>query len=150
MFSQDFHQFVESLTVAKAEYLIVGGYAVGFYGHPRYTGDMDIWINQTSENAKKVIRAIDLFGFSSLGITEADLLKPQNIIQMGNPPLRIDILTEIDGVSFDECYPRRKHLKIADLEFDFIAFTDLVANKKASGRPKDLDDIANMKPSISE
>ena len=150
MFSQDFHQFVESLTEAKAEYLIVGGYAVGFYGHPRYTGDMDIWINQTPENVVKIVKAIDLFGFSSLGITELDLLKPQNVIQMGNPPLRIDLLTGIDGVTFAECYSRRKHLKIADLEFNFIAFADLLANKKASGRAKDLEDIANMKPGFSD
>jgi predicted nucleotidyltransferase len=146
MFSKDFHQFVESLTEAKAEYLIVGGYAVGFYGHPRYTGDMDIWINQTSENAKKVIKAIEIFGFSSLGITESDLLTPHNIIQMGNPPLRIDILTEIDGVAFDDCFARRRFLKVADLEFNFISYTDLVANKTASGRAKDLDDINHIKP----
>jgi len=110
---------------------------------------MDIWINQTPENVEKVIKAIDIIGFSSLGITKDDLLKPQNIIQMGNPPLRIDLLTDIDGVSFAECYERRKHLKIADLEFYFIAYQDLVANKQASGRAKDLEDIANMKPSQS-
>jgi hypothetical protein len=107
---------------------------------------MDIWINQTSENAKKVIKAIEIFGFSSLGITESDLLTPHNIIQMGNPPLRIDILTEIDGVAFDDCFARRRFLKVADLEFNFISYTDLVANKTASGRAKDLDDINHIKP----
>ena len=148
MFSPDFHQFVESLAATKAKYLIVGGYAVGIHGHPRYTGDMDIWIQQSPENAARVIKAIDLFGFSSLGITKEDLLDPNNVIQMGNPPLRIDLLTEIDGVNFAECYPNRKVLNIAGLEFNFIGYQDLVKNKKESGRGKDIEDLANLKPPI--
>ena len=146
MFSQDFHQFVESLTEAKVDYLIVGGYAVGIHGHPRFTGDMDIWINQNQENAKRVIEAIDYFGFSSLGITVDDLLVPKNVIQMGNPPLRIDILTEIDGVGFEDCFPNKKVVTIAGLQFNFISYQDLIKNKLASGRAKDLDDVSNLKP----
>jgi hypothetical protein len=146
MFSQDFHQFVESLTEAKVDYLIVGGYAVGIHGHPRFTGDMDIWINQNQENAKRVIEAIDYFGFSSLGITVNDLLVPKNVIQMGNPPLRIDILTEIDGVGFEDCFPNKKVVTIAGLQFNFISYQDLIKNKLASGRAKDLDDVSNLKP----
>jgi hypothetical protein len=146
MFSQDFHQFVESLTEAKVDYLIVGGYAVGIHGHPRFTGDMDIWINQNQENAKRVIEAIDYFGFSSLGITIDDLLVPKNVIQMGNPPLRIDILTEIDGVGFEDCFPNKKVVTIAGLQFNFISYQDLIKNKLASGRAKDLDDVSNLKP----
>jgi hypothetical protein len=146
MFSQDFHQFVESLTEAKVDYLIVGGYAVGIHGHPRFTGDMDIWINQNQENAKRVIEAIDYFGFSSLGITVDDLLVPKNVIQMGNPPLRIDILTEIDGVGFEDCFPNKKVVTIAGLQFNFISYKDLIKNKLASGRAKDLDDVSNLKP----
>jgi len=146
MFSQDFHQFVKSLTEAKVDYLIVGGYAVGIHGHPRYTGDMDIWINQNQENAKRVIEAIDYFGFSSLGITVDDLLVPKNVIQMGNPPLRIDILTEIDGVGFEDCFPNKKVVTIAGLQFNFISYKDLIKNKLASGRAKDLDDVSNLKP----
>jgi len=146
MFSQDFHQFVESLTEAKVDYLIVGGYAVGIHGHPRFTGDMDIWINQNQENAKRVIEAINYFGFSSLGITVDDLLVPKNVIQMGNPPLRIDILTEIDGVGFEDCFPNKKVVTIAGLQFNFISYQDLIKNKLASGRAKDLDDVSNLKP----
>ena len=146
MFSQDFHQFVESLTEAKVDYLIVGGYAVGIHGHPRFTGDMDIWINQNQENAKRVIEAINYFGFSSLGITVDDLLVPKNVIQMGNPPLRIDILTEIDGVGFEDCFPNKKIVTIAGLQFNFISYQDLIKNKLASGRAKDLDDVSNLKP----
>ncbi len=145
MFDKDFHEFVESLEKTKARYLIVGGYAVGFYGHPRFTGDMDIWIEMTEENAAKVLAAIQIFGFDSLGITKADLLKEGNIIQMGSPPLRIDLLTQIDGVIFQNCYPKRKTVTFSGLQYEFIGYQDLLTNKLSSNRGKDIDDVENLK-----
>jgi len=105
MLSQDFKEFVELLNKNKVEYLIVGGYAVGIYGYPRYTGDLDVWIKPSLENAEKMVIVIQEFGFASLGLTKEDFRTEGNVIQMGYPPFRIDILTRIDGVIFDHCYP---------------------------------------------
>lgn len=144
MFSQDFKDFVELLIKHEAEYLIVGGYAVGIHGHPRYTGDLDIWLNPTSENAEKILRCVNEFGFSSFNLKITDFTKEGNIIQLGYPPLRIDLLTQIDGVSFDECYPNKMEIEIADITVNFIGYHDLIKNKKETGRLKDLDDIENL------
>lgn len=108
MFSKDFREFVELLIKHKAEYLIVVGYAVGIHGYPRYTGDLDIWLNPTDENATRILEAIRDFGFSSSDITIDDLTKEGNVIQLGYPPLRIDLLNHIDGVMFEECYKNKK------------------------------------------
>jgi predicted nucleotidyltransferase len=147
MFSQDFKEFVQLLIENRAEYLIVGGYAVGIHGHPRYTGDLDIWLNPTTVNAEKIIKVIKDFGFGTIDFKINDFTTPNNIIQLGYPPLRIDLLTNIDGVSFEECYQNRKEINIEGLVINFISYHDLVKNKKASGRHKDLDDIENMKES---
>ena len=130
MFSQDFKEFVELLIKYKTEYLIVGGYAVGIHGHPRYTGDLDIWLNPTLENAEKVILCVNDFGFASVGLKVSDFTKEGNIIQLGFPPLRIDLLTEIDGVKFNECYNNRKEVEIEDIIVNFIGYWDLLENKK--------------------
>ena len=145
MFSQDFKEFVELLIKNKAEYLIVGGYAVGVHGHPRYTGDLDIWLNPSLENAKKILACVNEFGFSSYGLTESDFTKEESIIQLGYPPLRIDLLTNIDGVTFDECYKNRMEVEIDDLLVNFIGYKDLLKNKEKSGRLRDLDDLDNLK-----
>lgn len=145
MFSQDFKEFIELLSKHKAEYLIVGGYAVGVHGHPRYTGDLDVWLNPSPENAELILKCVIEFGFSSYGLSQSDFTKPGNVIQLGYPPLRIDLLTEIDGVTFDECYKNRKEVIIGDLKVNFIGYKDLLKNKKESGRPRDIDDIDNLK-----
>jgi predicted nucleotidyltransferase len=145
MFSQDFREFIELLIKHKAEYLIVGGYAVGVHGHPRYTGDLDIWLNPSPENAELILQSVREFGFSSFGLTQADFTKPGNVIQLGYPPLRIDLLTGIDGVTFVECYKNRKEVIIDDLKVNFIGYKDLLKNKKESGRPRDIDDIDNLR-----
>jgi predicted nucleotidyltransferase len=144
MFNQDFREFVELLIKHKVDYLIVGGYAVGIHGYPRYTGDLDIWLHNTPENADKILKVVNEFGFSTYGLTAADFTKPENIIQLGYPPLRIDLLTHIDGVSFDECFPNRKEVIIENLTVNFISYDDLLKNKKASGRNRDKDDIENL------
>ena len=145
MFSQDFSEFVRLLNQHNVEYLIVGGYAVGIHGHPRYTGDLDIWLNPTPENSLKIIQCINKFGFGSFNLKAQDFTKPGNIIQLGYPPLRIDLLTEIDGVTFDECYANKKEVVIDNLVVNFIRYWDLLKNKKQTGRHKDLDDIENLK-----
>ena len=145
MFSQDFREFIELLIKNKAEYLIVGGYAVGIHGHPRYTGDLDIWLNPTPQNAEQILMSVNEFGFSSFKLTQEDFTKPGNVIQLGYPPLRIDLLTEIDGVTFEACYKNRKEVTIEDLKVNFIGYNDLLKNKKESGRPRDIDDIDNLK-----
>lgn len=145
MFSQDFREFIELLIKHNAEYLIVGGYAVGVHGHPRYTGDLDIWLNPSPQNAELILKSVIEFGFSSYGLSQADFTKPGNVIQLGYPPLRINLLTEIDGVTFEECYKNRKEVIIDDLKVNFIGYKDLLKNKKESGRPRDIDDIDNLK-----
>ena len=144
MFSPDFREFVELLNKNDVLYMIVGGYAVGFHGHPRYTGDLDIWLLPTQDNANKIVKAIESFGFGSLGISQEDLSSEGLIIQLGYPPLRIDLLTSIDGVKFEECYPNRKTTVIDGLLINFISYDDLIKNKKASGRHQDLGDIENL------
>ncbi len=145
MFSQDFREFIELLIKNKAEYLVVGGYAVGIHGHPRYTGDLDIWLNATPLNAERILRSVNEFGFASFKLTQEDFTKPGNVIQLGYPPLRIDLLTEIDGVTFEECFSNRKEVIIDDLTVNFIGYEDLLKNKKESGRPRDIDDIDHLK-----
>jgi predicted nucleotidyltransferase len=144
MFSPDFREFVALLNKHEVQYMIVGGYAVGIHGHPRYTGDLDIWLLPDSVNATKILKAIKAFGFGLLDIKEADLTKEDSIIQLGYPPLRIDLLTSIDGVHFNECYPNRKEIEIDGLPVNFIGYADLIKNKKASGRHQDLGDIENL------
>ena len=145
MFSQDFKEFVELLIKNNAEYLIVGGFAVAIHGHPRYTGDLDIWINPTQQNAENIVKVVNAFGFASFQLTPEDFIKPGNVIQLGYPPFRIDILTEVDGVEFDDCFENRKQVTIGEMKVNFISYNDLMKNKKASGRPIDLDDIDNLK-----
>jgi predicted nucleotidyltransferase len=144
MFSPDFREFIGLLNKYKAKYMVVGGYAVGIHGHPRYTGDLDIWLLPDDDNANKILNAIKDFGFDSLDIKATDLTKEDSIIQLGYPPLRIDLLTNIDGVEFDDCYPNKKEIKIDGLQVYFIGYTDLIKNKKASGRHQDLGDIENL------
>lgn len=146
MLSKDFKEFVALLKEHDAEYMIVGGYAVGVHGYPRYTGDLDIWLNPSEANAERVLKVINDFGFASFNLTIADLTKEGNVIQFGQPPLRIDLLTSIDGVTFDACYANRKEVSFDGLAMNFIGYHDLVTNKKATGRHRDLDDLENIKP----
>ncbi|KWT79576.1 hypothetical protein [Candidatus Magnetominusculus xianensis] len=144
MIYKDFREFVELLIDKKVEYLIVGGYAVAFHGHPRYTGDLDIWIRISEENAAKILHVLDDFGFSSLGLRPEDFLTPGNIIQLGYPPVRIDILTTVDGVEFTDCYSRRLTVTHSGLELTVIGLECLKTNKRAAGRPGDLADLAKL------
>ena len=140
----DFKEFVKLLIENKVEYLIVGGYAVGVHGYPRYTGDLDIWINSTTENAKRAQVCVKDFGFSSYNLSVADFTKPGNIVQLGYPPVRIDIINQVDGVTFDEGFKNKKDVTADDLTLYFIGYDDLLKNKKKTSRPRDIDDIENL------
>jgi hypothetical protein len=140
----DFREFLKFLDSEKVEYLLVGGYAVGYYGHPRTTGDMDIWIAANPQNAAAVVRALRKFGFRAESLSPDLFVREKSVVRMGFPPLRIDVVTTIAGVDFATCYARRKIDVIDDAPVCVISLDDLKANKKACGRPKDLDDLTNL------
>lgn len=141
----DLREFIGLLNSLKVEYLIVGGHAVAFHGHPRFTGDIDFFIRATSENADRVLRVLDAFGFGSLGISAADLTEPGQVVQLGRPPNRIDILTSISGVDFDSAWASRTPADLDGHAVNFIGVDELLKNKQASGRPKDLADAAKLR-----
>jgi hypothetical protein len=144
MFNQDFKEFVESLNANQVKYLVVGGYAVALHGYPRYTKDLDIWIERTSENASRLIKALQDFGFSSLGLEPQDFLEEDQIIQLGYPPNRIDLLTSVPGVDFEACYPLKVEIDIKGVKVNFIDLESLKKNKRASGRLQDLADLEKL------
>src|ERR1017187_6683891 len=117
---------------------------MGFHGSPRYTGDLDIWIGISEDNALKMISVINEFGFDSLGLKKEDFLKKGYITQIGYPPLRIDILNDIDGVTFDDASKNMRTLVTNNIKVNYIGFSDLVKNKKATGRDKDIIDIKSL------
>ena len=143
--NKDFREFIKLLNSHKVKYLIVGGYAVTVHGYPRYTNDLDIWLWIDNENAKNIIAVLKDFGFETLGIKKEDFLVSDRVIQLGYPPNRIDLLTGVSGLTFDECYPHKTSFEIEGLKIDFIDIDNLKKNKKASGRHKDLDDLENLK-----
>jgi hypothetical protein len=140
----DFEDFIKLLNQHDVEYMIIGGYAMAFHGRPRYTGDLDIWINISESNAQKMLLVIDGFGFSSLNFEKEDFLRENLINQIGYPPLRIDILTSIDGINFTDAYPQKQVITIDDFSANYIGLNDLIQNKNASGRDKDLVDVKSL------
>jgi predicted nucleotidyltransferase len=142
--NQDFQEFIQSLNDNQVRYLVVGGYAVALHGHPRYTKDIDVWIEISPDNATRMVKALDQFGFASLGLKEQDFLVPDQIIQLGYPPSRIDVISTLEGVDFETCYAARVEVKIDDVMVSFIDLENLRKNKKAAGRPQDLADLENL------
>lgn len=140
----DYREFIQSLNDNGVHYLVVGGYAVAAHGHPRYTKDIDIWIWLNPANSTQLIRALHEFGFGTLGLTPEDFLEPDQIVQLGYPPNRIDLLTTIPGVSFENCYPQRQVIDIDGIAVNFIDLESLKRNKQASGRAQDLADLENL------
>jgi hypothetical protein len=140
----DFKDFVEVFVANDVRFLIVGGFAVAAHGLPRYTGDLDAWVWVSSENASRVVRALDAFGFAGLGLTEDDFSQPDRIVQLGYPPYRIDIFTSIEGVQFDEAWSRRVVLELDGILVPFIGRDDLLTNKRVAGRPQDIADVERL------
>ena len=140
----DFKEFLRLLNSRRAEYLLIGGYAVGFHGYPRATGDMDIWVAANPPNAALVAQALLDFGFSAKDVSPSLFTEPGRIVRIGVPPMRLEIVTGISGVDFAACYARRVTAIIDGVSVSVIGLKDLRVNKKASGRHKDLDDLEHL------
>jgi hypothetical protein len=144
--AQDFEDFVKLLNLHEVEYMVVGGYALAFHGKPRHTGDLDIWINISENNAARMLGVLKDFGLSSMGFKKEDFLKPGYVSQIGYPPLRIDILNTIDAVEFKDAVQNMNQIKLEnDFMINYIGLKDFVKNKKSSGRSQDLADIQEIK-----
>jgi predicted nucleotidyltransferase len=141
---KDFEDFVSLLNKHAVDYMVVGGYALAFHGKPRHTGDLDIWIDISVENSEKMVKVISEFGMASIGLTKTDFLQKGIITQIGYPPLRIDILNEIDGVIFKEAYPNKSMIDVDGLAVNYIGLNDLITNKQASGRHQDITDVKEL------
>ncbi len=139
----DFREFLRLLNSNNAEYLIIGGYAVGYHGYPRPTADLDIWISNTPDNAERVLRTLEEFGFDC---PIALLLQDNQVFRMGMAPLRIEVLTTIDGVRFSDCYAERVQDEIDGIQVSVISLARLKENKKATGRLKDAADLDHLRP----
>ena len=144
MLNKDFKEFVELLNSADVEYLVVGGYALAAHGHPRYTGDLDIWIRTSPSNVDRLLEVLTRFGFGGLGLTAKDFLKPDSIVQLGYPPVRIDLLTSIDGVEFEQSYQNRVVMNVGGTNLSIIGVNDFRANKRAAGRAQDIADLESL------
>jgi len=140
----DFKDFLQLLNSHQVEYLLIGGYAVGYHGYPRATGDMDIWIAVHPQNAEKMVAVLKEFGFDLPELSVELFLRENQIIRMGVPPVKIDVTTTISGVRFDECYAERIVDVLDGVQVNLISLKHLKANKKASGRLKDLTDLENL------
>ena len=141
---RDFKEFLKLLDKHRVEYLLIGGYAVSYYGYPRPTSDMDVWIAMHPDNASRITAAVREFGFNTPDLNEQLFMEPGNIVRMGQPPMRLEILNAIDGVDFKRAFKGRTIDKIDGQVVNLISLKDLKLNKKAAGRPKDLDDLSKL------
>jgi predicted nucleotidyltransferase len=140
----DFKEFLRLLNENKVEYVLIGGYAVNYYGYVRPTGDMDIFVGRNQPTAAKLVKTLHQFGFVSEDLNESLFLKEKSIVRMGVPPIRLEISNYIDGVTFEECFSGRIIIKIDELDVNLISLENLKKTKKASGRYKDLNDLENL------
>jgi hypothetical protein len=141
---RDFKEFLRLLNSNSAEYLLIGGYAVNAHGYVRMTNDLDIWVKPCRENASRIDRALREFGFGGTDLDSDLFAKPGKTVRMGVPPMRLELLTLVSGVDFDECYAERETIEIEDLLIPVISLARLRENKAAAGRPKDLLDLDNL------
>ena len=140
---QDYKEFIELLNAHGVRYMVVGGYAVAYHGYIRQTGDIDVWIEISEENAARLVRVMQAFGFGSM-YQEADFLRPSDSIQLGIAPVRIDILNEVDGITFADCFPACEPTVWDGVAINFISLADLRKNKASTGRRKDAADLRNL------
>ncbi len=143
--NRDWREFIELLNSNGVEYLVVGAFAVAFHGFPRYTGDLDLLVRPTEENADRVLRALTAFGFGKAGLQAAGLRSPGRVVQMGVKPNRIDLLTGISGVSFEEAWATRSEAELDGIATHFIGRAELLRNKQQTGRAKDLGDAEELR-----
>ncbi len=140
----DFEALLVELNEAEARYLVVGAYALALHARPRATGDLDIWVESTAENAARVYRALKAFGAPLGDLTVADLSSPDLVFQIGVPPRRIDVLTSLSGLSFERAYVGRVQGSLGRTACTYIGREDLIVNKRAVGRPRDLADLDDL------
>lgn len=140
----DLNEFVALLNSWKVEYLVVGGYAVAFHGHPRFTGDIDFLVRATPDNAQRLLDVLREFGFGSLNLTLEDLTTEGRVVQLGRPPNRIDLLTRISGVTFEEAWAGRISGNLGAHRVDFLGWDALIQNKTVTGRDKDRADVTKL------
>jgi hypothetical protein len=144
--SHDFSEFIRYFVARDVRFLVVGGYAMAVHGHPRYTKDLDIWIRADPDNSRRIVRALDDFGFGDLGLAHEDFLGDDTVVQLGREPQRIDLLTFISGVEFDQAWEHRVGLEINGLTVPVIGRADLRRHKLATGRLRDLADAEDLPP----
>jgi hypothetical protein len=144
-FEKDILEFLELCNKHEVKYLVIGGYAVSIHGHPRSTKDIDVCIEMSEMNASKMVEVIKDFGFSSLKLDKEDFLKRDLITQLGFPPLRIDILNDLDGVSFKDAWKNKKIVSFENVPVNFIGYNDLLIVKQKTGRPQDIADVDKLK-----
>ena len=141
----DFKEFLQLLNEENVEYLVGGGYAVTWHGYPRYTGDIDIWIQATPENAGRMMHVLRRFGAGSVGISEADFLDPAiDVLKMGREPIRVDMMTKMKGLEFSKAYPHRETLECDGVSISYLGLADLRTAKLASNRAKDQNDLQHL------
>lgn len=142
---RDFREFLSLLNRHRVRYLVVGGYSVGYHGYPRYTGDIDIFVAISARNAAALSKVFHDFGFGEDSPVPAAFQEPGQVIRIGREPMRLEILNEIDGVTFDACFRRRTKARLGNMTINFIGIDDLLTNKRCASRPKDLADVAILK-----
>ncbi len=142
--NQDFVDLLRAFVDADVRFLVVGAYALALHGRPRGTGDLDVWVHATPENAARVMGALAAFGAPLDGVSEQDFFEPGVTYQMGVDPCRIDVLTDLTGLTFAEAWPDRVHHQFGDVDVDYIGRESFIRNKRATGRPKDLVDVAGL------
>jgi predicted nucleotidyltransferase len=141
---KDFREFLALLNEHEVKFIIVGGYALAYHGAPRFTGDIDVFVKPDQENAKRILNVLADFGFSSLDITIADFQNRDNVIQLGLPPVRIDLITSISGVTWEEAYASKEPGLFDDVSVSYIGKEQFIINKRATGRKKDLADLESL------
>jgi hypothetical protein len=138
---KDFKEFLALLNAHEVDFMVVGGYALAFHGAPRYTGDIDVFIKPDSNNAQRILKVLEVFGFSSLELSIDDFKKKDSVVQLGLPPVRIDIITSISGVTWEQADASKEPGKYGEVPVFYIGKNQYIANKRATGRAKDIADI---------
>jgi hypothetical protein len=141
---RDFKELLESFNAEGVDYLVIGGYALAHHGAPRYTRDIDLYVRPSEENAARIMAALNAFGFGEIGLQAEDFQKPDQVIQLGRPPVRIDLVTSIEGVSWEQAVRGCVQGEYGGTPVRFLGRADLIANKKAAGRLQDLADVEKL------
>ncbi len=148
--NQDFEDLLSCLLAADVRFLLVGGYALAFHGHPRATKDMDVWVNPAADNAQRVLRALAAFGATTSDLTPAAFSEPRTVFQIGVPPRRVDLVCSIDGVDFADAWAGRETLHLDELEVPVIGLQAMLANKRSTGRLQDQADAEVIRALIAK